>query len=159
MREASAAVDPALALGTSRSLADSHRQDRLAVRLTALMIGLVLLSVFLLSAGGIYALTSFTVTRRRREIGIRAALGAHPRQVLRSVFGRVARQVALGLVVGSGAAAGIDRLTGGELFGGRAGILLPTFAVLMAVVALLAAAGPARRGLKIQPTEALRADA
>jgi ABC-type antimicrobial peptide transport system permease subunit len=128
------------------------------VRLVALMIGLVLLSVFLLSAGGVYALTSFTVTRRRREIGIRSALGALPRQVLQSVFGRVARQIVLGLAVGIGGAALVDRTTGGKLLGGRAGILLPVFGVLMAVVALLAALGPARRGLKIEPTEALRAD-
>ena len=107
----------------------------------------------------VYALTSFAATQRRREIGIRTALGAHPRQVLRSVFARTARQIVLGLVVGTSGAALVEVLTGGALMGGRAGALLPAFGVIMAVVALLAAFGPARRGLRIQPTEALRGDA
>jgi predicted permease len=158
LREIAMAVDPALRMGTTYSLDEFERQAQLAVRLVALIIGLVLLSVFLLSAAGVYALMSFTVTQRRREIGIRTALGAHPRQVLRSVFGRVARQIALGLLVGIVAAAVIDRLTGGELMGGRAGILLPVFGLIMTVIAIIAAIGPARRGLRIEPSEALRAD-
>jgi hypothetical protein len=159
MREIVAAVDPTLRLGQASTLDDLEHQSRLVVRVVGLAIGLILVSVFLLSAGGIYALTSFTVTRRRREIGIRSALGAHPRQVLRAVFARVARQIALGLAIGLGAAALGDRLGGGELFGDKAGILLPAFGVAMTVVALLAAVGPARRGLRIQPSEALRAEA
>jgi hypothetical protein len=158
LREITMSVDPALRLGITHSRPDFERQDQLAVRLIALIISLVLLSVFLLSAGGVYALASFTVTRRRREIGIRTALGALPRQVVQSIFGRVAGQITLGLVVGVGGATLVDRLTGGELLGGRAGILLPIFGVLMAVVALLATLGPARRGLRIEPTEALRGD-
>ena len=158
LRAVAAAVDPTLRLGTVYSQSEFERQEQLAVRLVSLVVGLVLVSVFLLSAAGVYALTSFTVTRRRREIGIRAALGALPRQLLRSVFARVARQVAVGLGVGIGAAAVADRVSGGELLGGMAGVLLAAFGVLMAVIALLAAVGPARRGLRIQPTEALRAE-
>lgn len=158
LRGLTVAVDPSLRLGQVRSLADSDRQDRLAVRLVALVIGLVLLSVFLLSAAGIYALTSFTVTRRRKEIGIRTALGARPREVLWSVFSRAARQVGLGLAVGIASAILIDSLTGGGLMGGRANVLLPVIGGIMGVVALLAALGPVRRGLRIEPTEALRAD-
>ena len=158
LREIAVAVDPTLQLGTTYSLADFERQEQLAVRLVALVISLVLLSVFLLSAAGVYALTSFTVTRRRREIGIRCALGAHPRQVLVTVFSRVARQVALGLGIGIATAALIERLSGGELMGGMGMVLLPVFGVLMAIVAVLAAVGPARRGLKIEPIEALRAE-
>lgn len=156
LREITVAVDPALRLGTTYSLDEMESQEQLAVRLVALVIGLVLLSVFLLSAAGVYALTSFTVTQRRREIGIRTALGAHPRQVLGSLFARVARQIAAGLVVGVAAAALVDRFSGGDVMGGRAAVLLPAFAAAMVVVALLAALGPARRGLRIQPMEALR---
>ena len=158
LRQLTAAVDPTLLLGAPYSLAEIERQSQLAVRLVALVISLVLVSVFLLSAGGVYALASFTVTRRRREIGIRSALGAHPRQVLRTIFGRVAGQIALGLGVGIVAAAMIERISGGELMGGRGRVLLPVFGALMAIVALVAAMGPARRGLKIQPTEALRSE-
>jgi putative ABC transport system permease protein len=159
LRQLTAGVDPTLRLGTTHSLDEFEREGQLAMRLVGLAVGLVLLSVFLLSAAGVYALTSFTVTRRRREIGIRTALGAHPGQVLRSIFARVARQISLGLVVGIAAAVVVDRLTGGELTGGHARVVLPALGVMMAVVALLAAIGPARRGLRIQPTEALRADA
>ena len=157
LRALAVAVDPTLRIGTY-SLEEYERQAQLALRLVALAIGLVLLSVFLLSAAGVYALASFTVTQRRREIGIRSALGAPPREVLRSVFGRVARQIAIGLALGLGGAALLETATGGELLGGHAGVLLPVFGALMGVVALLGALGPARRGLRIQPTEALRGE-
>jgi ABC-type lipoprotein release transport system permease subunit len=53
----------------------------------------------------------------------------------------------------------VDRVSGGEMLGGRASVLLPAFAIAMSIVALLAAFGPTRRGLRTQPIEALRADA
>ena len=158
LRQIAAAVDPTLRVSEVRSLADADRQMQLALRLVALALGLILLSVFLLSAAGIYALTSFTVTQRRREIGIRTALGAQPRVVLRSVFARAARQIAVGVVVGVAGAAVLDEVTGGGLLGGNGPVLLPSFAAIMVVVGLLAAFGPARRGLRIQPAEALRAE-
>ncbi|MES2523552.1 MAG: ABC transporter permease, partial [Gemmatimonadota bacterium] len=158
LRKLAVEVDPTLRMGRSYGLDEFERQDQLAVRLGALMIGLVLLSVSLLSAAGVYALTSFTVTRRRREIGIRTALGAQPGQVIRTLFKRVAVQIATGLAVGLGAAAALEVATDGEILQGRGGYLLPAFGVLMAVVAVLAALGPARRGLRVQPAEALRAD-
>ena len=159
LRRVAANIDPALRLGRTYSMAEFEKQERLAVRLVGLAVGLVIVSVFLLSAAGVYALTSFTVTRRRREIGIRTALGAHPRQVLLGVFGGVARQVAIGLTLGVAAALVIEVSSGGELMGGRGRYLLPVFGTLMAVVALGGALGPARRGLRIAPTEALRSDA
>ncbi|MEW5930817.1 MAG: ABC transporter permease, partial [Gemmatimonadota bacterium] len=113
LRELAVAVDPALRLGTVRTADDLHRQERVATRLIALVLALVLLSVFLLSAAGVYALMSFTVTQRRREIGIRTALGAKPGQVLGSVFSRAAGQIALGLGVGVAAAAALETATGG----------------------------------------------
>lgn len=156
LRELAVAVDPTLRLGQTYSLEEFEAQDRLAVRLVALVVGLVVLSVFLLSGAGIYALTSFTVTQRRREIGIRSALGAHPRQVLGSVFAGVTRQVALGLVVGVVAAFAVDRAAGGELMNGKGAVLVPVVGITMAIVSVVAAMGPARRGLRIQPMEALR---
>ena len=101
---------------------------------------------------------SFTITRRRREIGIRSALGAGARSVLWSVLSRAMGQIAIGIVVGIGVMALLDTATEGEMLGGRSAFLLPAVAVLMSVVGLLAAVGPARRALRIQPTEALRAD-
>ncbi len=114
------------------------------------------LSVVLLSSAGIYALMSFTVSQRRREIGIRTALGADPGRLLRSIFSRAARQLAIGVAVGLAAAALVENLTGGALMNGNGAVLLPAVAVLMTAVGLLASVGAAKRGLRVQPTEALR---
>jgi putative ABC transport system permease protein len=158
LRQLTAAVDPVFRLSSVRSLADADRQRKLATQLTSLAVGLVLLSVLLLSAAGIYALMSFTVTQRRREIGIRTALGAQPRQVLQTIFARAAMQIAAGVVVGVAIGVLVEIATGGGLVQGRGRVLFPGLALLMALVGLIAALGPARRGLRIQPKEALRAD-
>jgi predicted permease len=159
LRGIAAAVDPSLRLGTVASMAGGDLVDRVSSRGVGVLVVLVLLSVFLLSAAGIYALMSFAVTQRRKEIGIRTALGAHPLQVLRSVFARAAGQLTLGLATGVAAATLLEGLTGGGLMSGRGAVILPALATAMGVVGLLAALGPARRGLGIQPSEALRADA
>jgi hypothetical protein len=153
MREIGAEVDPELQLAM-RPLAELYGSLRSASRFAAWSLALVTLSVLLLSAAGIYALMSFTVARRTREIGIRTALGAYPRRILADIFGRVARQLALGLVIGS--------LLSGAMFFAvglgftRAAALMTAVAAIMLLVGLLAAFGPARRGLRIQPMEALR---
>jgi putative ABC transport system permease protein len=159
IRQVVSQVNPTLRVGTVRQQSSEPQQAMAVARLMALGLGLVLASVFLLSAAGIYALVSFTVTRRRKEIGIRSALGATQRQVLGAVLRPVARQIAVGVVIGLFGAAVIDRVSGGEMLGGRAEYLLPAFAIAMSIVAMLAALGPTRRGLKTQPTEALRAEA
>ena len=119
-------------------------------------IGLVTTSVLLLSAAGIYALMSFTVVQRTREIGVRTALGARPHQLLLSIFGRVTRQLVLGLLAGSLLSGTIFVVT--EIPLGRAVSLLLSIAAIMLVVGLLAALGPARRGLRIRVSEALRSE-
>ena len=158
LREIVTSVDPALRLGRVRTLADSNRQERFIARLAGWTVGLVIVSVLLLSAAGIYAMMSFTVTRRRKEIGIRSALGAQPWQVLRTIFARSAVQIGAGVSIGLVVAMLLEGLTGGRLLDGRGRMLLPGFGFAMAIVALLAMLGPARRGLKVQPTEALRGD-
>ncbi len=158
LRGITAALDPTLQLGRVLSLDEVLRQLQGPMRMTALGIAAVTLSVLLLSMAGIYALMSFIVTQRRREIGIRTALGAKPHRILGSVFTRAVVQLALGVVVGVLALALFDRLAGGEIMGGKGAVMLPAVAAIMMAVGLLAALGPARRGLRIQPTEALRAD-
>jgi ABC-type antimicrobial peptide transport system permease subunit len=66
--------------------------------------------------------------------------------------------VALGVAAGLLLAEVANRMTGGEIMAGRGAVLLPSVAVLMSVVGVLAAWGPARRALAIQPTDALRAE-
>ena len=139
-----------------RSYADMNRQATLAVRLVGLMTGLTILAVLLLAAAGVYALMSFTVTQRRREIGIRSALGAHPRRLLAGVFARAFGQIALGVLVGAVIAGLGEFAMDGEFMDGNGAVLLPIVAVLMAGAGLIATLGPALRGLRIHPTEALR---
>jgi hypothetical protein len=163
LRRLAAAVDPMLQLSTPqlpspRSLYALYREyARAGVRI-ATVIALVTGSVLLLSAAGIHALMSFTVNQRRREIGIRAALGAPARGILTSVLTRATRQLGVGVGVGLAAAVALDRAAGGVLLDGTGLLLVPGTAAFMLVVGLLAAAGPARRGLRVQPTEALRAE-
>jgi predicted permease len=157
LRDLAAGVDAALRLGQVESLETVNQQAQLALRLVGVILTLVIASVLLLSAAGIYALMSFTVSQRRKEIGIRSALGAHPRRLLAGIFARALRQLGLGLGVGLGGAALVHQSTGGDLLGESGLVLLPIFGAVMLVVGLLAALGPARRGLRIQPSEALRA--
>jgi len=147
-------VDPTLHLRV-RPLAELYGSLRSASRFVAWGLALVTSSVLLLSAAGIYALMSFTVAQRTREIGIRAALGAGPGRILGDIFARATRQLALGLLAGSLLSGGLFAATG--LGAGRAAALLLAVAAIMLAVGLLAALGPARRGLRIEPTEALRA--
>jgi predicted permease len=156
LREIAAAVDPSLQPRSVRGLDEVLRQEQALLRLVAAVLGVVTLSVLLLSAAGIYALMSLAVSQRRKEIGIRAALGADPRRILASLFSRALTQLGTGAVVGMAAAALLDRATGGELMQGHEAVVLPVVAVVMMMVGLCAALGPARRGLRIQPTEALR---
>ena len=152
------AVDPGLRMGEIRGGAQADRQDSLAIRLVALAMSLILLTVLLFSAAGVYSLMSFTVAQRRREIGIRTALGAPPLSVLRSIFSRVAVQVSAGVVLGVVAALAIAPTIEGAALAGRLAFVTPAIAVIMVLVGVGAAYAPARRSLRIQPTEALRAE-
>jgi putative ABC transport system permease protein len=152
------AVDPGLRMGEIRARAETGGQEALVLRLVGLAVSLILLTVLLFSAAGVYSLMSFTVAQRRREIGIRAALGASSMGVLRSVFSRVALQVAIGVVLGALGSMAIAPASEGVLLAGRLTIVTPAIALTMVLVGVVAAYGPARRSLRIQPTEALRAE-
>jgi ABC-type lipoprotein release transport system permease subunit len=157
LRDLTSALDPTLRLRIV-TFSEMKRQRVVALRLMLLGSSLVVVTVLLLSAAGIYAMMSFTVSQRRREIGIRAAMGADAGQLLRSIFTKAALQLAAGVVVGIVLALMTDRASDGELLGSFGRGLLPVTAVVMAIVGLFATIGPARRGLRIQPTEALRAE-
>lgn len=156
LREITAAVDGNLQLRNLARLDEVLRAEQRMMRLVAAVLAILTVSVVLLSSAGIYALMSVTVSQRRKEIGIRAALGADPRRLITGIFSRALRQLAAGAALGVMAAAGIEGLTGGELMRGNGAVVLPIVVVVMLTVGLLAALGPARRGLRIDPTEALR---
>jgi predicted permease len=146
-------TDVRLQVNEPSTMYDVSREWRNLNRMIAIAVVVGTLSVILLSAAGIYAMTSFTVARRRREAGIRAALGAPPGELLRAMFARVAMQLGAGVLVGLILAALLDFGIEGDYAG-----LLPLVAALMVTVGFLSALAPARRGLSIQPTEALRED-
>ena len=155
-RTIGADVDPALQLRGIGVLADHYNEGRQAWRSMAWGVGLVTASILLLSAAGIYALMSFTVAQRTREIGIRTALGASPRHVLLNVFRRAIWQIAAGVMLGSILSSAA--LTALGLGVTSAAPLILTVGISMGLVGLLSSLGPARRGLRIQAVEALRAE-
>jgi hypothetical protein len=114
----------------------------------------ILVGAVVFSAAGLYALMAVAVARRTREIGIRIAVGANPRRVLRTVFARAGRQLGGGILAGNGIVLLIawraDSLTADLL------VSSVITSVIMAVVGVVACAAPARRALRVQPTEALR---
>ena len=157
LHEIGTSLDPTLRLDDVRRLDEVHGETQMSSNLTSYALAIVTLSVLLLSAAGLYALMSFTVTRRRREIGIRMALGARPGRMLASIFARALWQIAAGVVVGVTAALVLHRRLNIEVEGGwHIPGILPAAAIFIMTIGLLSAAGPARRAVRVDPTEALR---
>ena len=156
LRGVGAQVDPALQLRRVVPLSNFYEELRSAWRMIAWAAGIITISVLLLSAAGMHALMSFTIAQRTREIGIRSALGAQPRQLLMGLFGRAMRQLSIGLLVGSLARWRCLRPPGSGC--GQRRAMLLTVATVMALVAAFAALGPARRSLRLPAVDALRVD-
>jgi putative ABC transport system permease protein len=158
LRAITTAVDQGMFLRRVQPLDDGLWKTHLPMRLVTSGLIAVALSVLILSAAGLYALMSVIVTQRRREIGIRIALGADRRRVLTGIFSRAALQVGVGIAVGMVIAGVVLWGIGGEMKGFNALIILPAVSLFMLAVGALAALGPARRGLAIQPSVVLKAD-
>jgi putative ABC transport system permease protein len=112
----------------------------------------------MLAALGLYGVLSQLVSARRREIGVRLAVGARPAQILASVVGQAATLTAMGVVAGLVAALALARLMATMLFGISAGDPL-TFVVAPLILGLVAAGAtiiPARRAAGVDPIEVLR---
>lgn len=135
-------------------LSASLARRRFDTLLTGLTAGLALL----LAMVGIFGVTSHVVTQRTREIGVRMALGAQPRDVLRLVLGRGLRLTLYGIGVGLVAALALTRVLGTMLYGVTATDPLTFIAVSLGLIliALLACYIPARRATKVDPLIALR---
>jgi predicted permease len=119
------------------------------------------LIAIILTNAGIYAVISFTVARRTREIGVRVALGARPWQIMNAVLTRMAVRVALGVFLGASLGSGLafGFAEGSFQPGLVTGIsLIAGCMVAMVAVCLMACAGPVWRALSIQPTRALSAE-
>ena len=155
-RDLSTAVDPNLQIRDIATAEVVLKREQGFMRLIGATVIIVMLSVVGLSAAGMYALMSFTVARRRREIGIRAALGADRGRLLAGIFARALAQLGAGTAAGLVGAIGLAKIIEGDMFDGGGAVLLPIVIATMTIAGVLAAIGPARRGLSIQPTEALR---
>ena len=114
----------------------------------------------LLASAGIFGLIAFAVARRTREIGIRMALGASRLEVIRSVTRESAVLTAAGLAAGAGLSAVLAHVLSSLLFGAGRGdtAIIAGVALLIVLAASLACWLPARRAMKVNPIEALRAD-
>jgi putative ABC transport system permease protein len=153
-------LDPSRAIFDVRPLQDLMDTALDQPRLDAAVLGLFAGAALVLAAIGLYSLFMLVVSESVREIAVRLAIGAAPRQVMRLVLSGAGRLLLTGLVIGIVLTAGADRLLRGVLFG-VSPLDIPALAaaiVTIAVVSLLAVAGPALRAARIAPIEALRGE-
>jgi putative ABC transport system permease protein len=127
-------------------------------RFYALLFGLFGVTGLLLTVTGIYSVISYTVSHHTREIGIRMALGAQGRDVLKLIVGKGVVLTLIGIALGLLGALGITRVMQALLFGISATdwVTFTAVATLLAFVGIIAAAIPARRATKVDPLVALR---
>jgi putative ABC transport system permease protein len=127
-------------------------------RIPSVLLGVFGAVALLLAGIGIYGVISYSVAQRTREIGIRAALGAPDRMLLRLVLDRGVVLTTVGLIIGAAGAFALTRLMASMLFGigARDPLTMAGVAIVLASVALLASYVPARRAMKVDPIVALR---
>jgi putative ABC transport system permease protein len=127
-------------------------------RFQTLLLGLFGLLALVLVIAGVYGVVSYSVAQRAQEIGVRMALGAGARDVLRLVIGQGMKLVLAGMAIGLAGALALTRLMKTLLFGVSAydPLTFGSIALLLALVALLACWIPARRATRVNPIIALR---
>jgi predicted permease len=160
VRRELAAIDGGVALANARSL-DHTRAGSLTQRKVVLgLVGAFAAAALVLACVGIYGVMAYVVATRRREIGIRLALGAVQATVVRQVLAGGVRQLVVGLALGVVGAIGAARLLASELYGVGSSdpTVLAVTALTIAVAALLACWIPAWRATRHDPLESLRAE-
>ncbi len=160
LREAVAAAAPAASIDEVATMDARLWAAVEQPRFYAVFVGFFAALALFLAAFGIYALLSYTVSQRRREIGVRMALGARPGDVVALVVRQGAGLVAAGAVLGLLGAAGASRLLGSFLFGVGADdpVTFAAAPVALVGVALVACWLPGRRAARIDPMDALRVE-
>jgi predicted permease len=153
-------VNPGLAIAVPQSMdavvAQALGQARLMMWLLGIFAGVALL----LASIGIYGAVAYTVEQRTGEIGVRMALGAQTRDVLRLVVSQGMKPVFIGLAIGIASAFALGRLIASQLYDVSAHnpALLAGSTLLLATTALIACLLPARRATQVDPIQALRAE-
>ena len=158
LRDAVRAIDPGLALARPRTQEDLYLRSMSRTSLTLALLGIAGTMALVLGMCGIYGVIAYAVAQRRREIGIRIALGAHDRQIRALFLRRGLAVAAAGLTIGLAASFAGARFIRSLLFGVEP--LDPmTFAaapLVLAAIAVVAAYIPSQRALAIDPIETIR---
>jgi putative ABC transport system permease protein len=160
LRARISSIDPTVPVSGILSLDDAVRTSAARARFTALLLALFAVMALLLAAMGIYGLMTASVSRRTREIGVRVALGATSRAVVRMVLRESAIVTIAGVACGILGAIAVSRLLRGMLFGVGSiePIVLVSVAAVLAMVAILASLPSARRASRLDPVIAISAD-
>jgi putative ABC transport system permease protein len=168
VREVAAEVDPTLGLTDFQRANEVLNEELWRTALWLGVVTLIAAIALLLSLAGIYAVLSYTVSRRTREVGVRVALGAGRPRVFREIFRRPLTWVGIGILSGSLLIAAGAALAPGTNFSWAEGLsdglslrhlaTLMGYATVMLGICLLACVVPTRRALGVEPTEALRTD-
>jgi predicted permease len=160
VRQQVQSVDPTLPLSGAQTLGETVSASLATRRFALQIMTLFAITALLLAGLGIYGVLSFMVSERTHEIGIRLAMGAQSRNILRMVVGQGLRLAVAGAVAGLAVALVVSQLMAGLLFGVRPSdpLTFSAVAILLIVVALLACYLPARRAVRVDPLIALRHD-
>ena len=152
------AIDPNQPVAEIRTMQDLVSADLARPRFTMLLLTGFAATALVLAAIGLYGVIAFAVTERTREIGVRVALGAQSRDVLRLVMRHGLRLTGAGLLIGAAAALALGRVVAGLLYGVTPSdpVTLLGVALFLAVVATGAIYFPARQAMRVDPMVAMR---
>jgi putative ABC transport system permease protein len=153
-------IDPELPMFRVRTM-DAALAETMTLRATySWMLAIFALTALMLALGGTYGVSSYLVTQRTREIGIRVALGAARRDIVRSVLRGSLITVSVGILLGMMASLGAGTLLQTLLFGVKPhdGLILTSATALLVLAAVLANVLPARRAARVDPMISLRSE-
>jgi putative ABC transport system permease protein len=154
------ALDPDVPLLPVTTVDEALARRHWPQRMFGFMFSIFASIAMLLATCGLYAVTSYAVSRRTREIGVRVALGADARSIWWAVTGTTLRQLGIGLILGTAGAAAIATVLPAILVGTRGASYLAFIGVVVVLVAagVTASTVPARRAMRLDPTTALQAE-
>jgi predicted lysophospholipase L1 biosynthesis ABC-type transport system permease subunit len=158
LREAVRREAPGVALDSVMTMEDRITNSLARPRTYALLLGLFAIFALLISGVGLFGVLSYTVAQRSREIGVRTALGAQGRDIMRLVLRQAVATAAAGILLGLGVAAGSVRSLSTLLYGVTSydAVTFIVVPVMLIVVTMIACVVPARRAARVDPLIALR---